>query len=57
MFRRAQTADADAIGRFQTRAWAQTYRGLLPDEYLDATTWHVRARRRFDRIASGGRAV
>lgn len=57
MFRRAQTADADVIGRFQTRAWEQTYHGLVPDEYLDATKWHVRAARWFDGIASGGRAV
>ncbi|MDQ1084876.1 MULTISPECIES: GNAT family N-acetyltransferase [Microbacterium] len=57
MFRRARIADAEAIGRFQTRAWEQAYRGLVADEYLDATTWQVRAARWRDRMASGERKV
>lgn len=53
MFRQAVIADAPGIGLFQTRAWEQTYRGMVPERYLDAVTAEDRARRWADRIASG----
>lgn len=55
--RRAAVGDAERIGRFQTRCWDQAYRGLVPDSYLESTTWQVRAFRWRDRIASGARHV
>lgn len=33
--REAKIADADAIGRLHAISWINTYRGLLPDAYLD----------------------
>lgn len=33
--RRARIADAPAIARVYVESWRQTYRGLLPDDYLD----------------------
>lgn len=33
--RRARIADAPAIARVYVDSWRQTYRGLLPDAYLD----------------------
>jgi RimJ/RimL family protein N-acetyltransferase len=33
--RPAVAADADAIGSVQVRAWQSTYRGVMPDDYLD----------------------
>jgi GNAT superfamily N-acetyltransferase len=53
----AETGDADAIGLFQTRCWEQTYRGIVPDEFLDATTTQARATRWAERIANGSRRV
>ncbi|MBF4599334.1 GNAT family N-acetyltransferase [Frigoribacterium sp. VKM Ac-1396] len=53
----AETGDADAIGLFQTRCWEQTYRGIVPDEFLDATTAQARATRWAERIANGSRRV
>lgn len=51
--RLAQIDDAESIGRFQTRVWDQSYRGLVPDEYLDGTTWSDRTQRWLNRIESG----
>lgn len=31
----AQLGDADPIGAIQVRAWQATYRGVMPDAYLD----------------------
>jgi GNAT superfamily N-acetyltransferase len=53
----AKTGDAEAIGLFQTRCWEQTYRGIAPDVFLDATTAQTRATRWAERIASGSRRV
>jgi len=53
----AETGDADAIGLFQTRCWEQTYIGIAPDEFLDATTTQTRANRWAERIANGSRRV
>jgi ribosomal protein S18 acetylase RimI-like enzyme len=33
--RHAQLRDADRIGAIQVRAWQATYRGVMPDAYLD----------------------
>lgn len=58
---RATAADADEIGRFQTRCWEQTYRGIVPDEFLDAAgddgAARTRAARWAGRITSGARTV
>ncbi|WP_233549799.1 GNAT family N-acetyltransferase [Cellulomonas rhizosphaerae] len=54
--RLATVADAEDIGRFQTRSWDQTYRGTVPDAYLDATAWQLRASRWHSRIV-GDRVV
>ncbi|HEV7183113.1 MAG: GNAT family N-acetyltransferase [Actinomycetales bacterium] len=56
-FELAGASDAEAIGRFQTRCWEQTYRGVVPDSYLDTTTWQVRALRWRERISRGERRV
>lgn len=34
--RRAEASDAEAIARVRVDAWRATYRGLIPDAYLDA---------------------
>ncbi len=34
--RTARSADAAAVARVHVRSWQAAYRGLLPDEYLDA---------------------
>ncbi len=31
----ASAQDAEAIARLQAQSWRITYRGMLPDEYLD----------------------
>jgi GNAT superfamily N-acetyltransferase len=51
----ATADDAEQIGVFQTRAWGDTYRGMVPDSYLDATTTHTRAERWRNRLESGQR--
>lgn len=46
--RPAQPADAEAIGALHVRAWQAAYRGLLPDEVLDALSipaWVERRRK------------
>lgn len=43
--RPAALADADAIAAAQVAAWHATYRGMVPDEALDAFTVAVRAQR------------
>ena len=53
----AETGDPNAIGLFQTRCWEQTYRGIAPDEFLDATTPQRRATRWAERMANGSRRV
>ncbi len=37
--------DAEAIGRFQTDAWRDSYTGLVRPEYLDSLTPAIRAER------------
>lgn len=36
VIRDAVDADADAMGHLHVRAWQSAYRGVMPDEYLDA---------------------
>ena len=36
LVRRAEPQDAPAVARVHTASWRQAYRGLLPQEYLDA---------------------
>lgn len=38
LIRDAVDADADAVATIHHRGWVETYRGLLPDPYLDALT-------------------
>jgi ribosomal protein S18 acetylase RimI-like enzyme len=35
LIRSARLADAPALGRIGVRAWQATYRGMMPDEFLD----------------------
>ncbi len=36
LLRRADPSDNDAVAKVHVRSWQAAYRGLLPDEYLDA---------------------
>jgi GNAT superfamily N-acetyltransferase len=38
MIRRAILADAPAIARIHVQSWQETYRGLVPDDYLNRLT-------------------
>jgi GNAT superfamily N-acetyltransferase len=38
----AQVGDAEAIARVHVAGWQRAYRGLLPDEFLDALSWEQR---------------
>ena len=38
LIRDAVDADADAVATIHHRGWVETYRGLLPDPYLDELT-------------------
>ena len=42
--REASPEDADAIGVVYTRSWQSSYRGILPDAYLDGLDPGARAR-------------
>jgi ribosomal protein S18 acetylase RimI-like enzyme len=45
LLRPAQPADAMAVARVHVRSWQSGYRGLLPDQFLDALKPEDRARR------------
>lgn len=45
LLRRATPADVDAVAQVHVRSWQRAYRGLLPDEYLDALQPAERAAR------------
>jgi ribosomal protein S18 acetylase RimI-like enzyme len=50
--RRATADDAEAIAAVHVRAWQQTYRGILPDEFLDGLSpaeWAIGRRRGLER--------
>jgi len=53
--RQATADDAEQVGVFQTRAWADSYEGIVPGSYLAATTAQMRAERWRDRLARGRR--
>jgi L-amino acid N-acyltransferase YncA len=55
--RRAAVGDAEAIGLFQMRAWEQTYRGVVPDAFLDARAAQPGTGRWAERIRAGSRHV
>ncbi|MEG8037043.1 GNAT family N-acetyltransferase [Sphingomonas sp. LR61] len=55
--RRATVRDAEAIGLFQMRAWEQTYRGVVPDSFLDARAAQPGTGRWAERIRGGSRRV
>ncbi len=40
--RPAEYSDSEGISRVHTRSWQSAYRGLLPDEWLDALRWQDR---------------
>ena len=40
--RPAELADSEGIARVHTLSWQSAYRGLLPDEWLDALRWENR---------------
>lgn len=51
LVRPARVADASAIGEVHVRAWQAAYRGVMPDEYLDALSADERAAMWRDRMA------
>ena len=55
--RLATLDDVREIAGFQTEVWNETYRGLVPDDYLASTTVEVRAARWDSRIRTGKRWV
>lgn len=44
--RRAVPDDAPALARVQVQSWAETYRGLMPDDFLTVMTSEARRERR-----------
>lgn len=50
--RAATVEDADAIGEIHVRSWQSAYRGIVPDEYLDALDVAEFQARRRDNIAA-----
>ena len=51
VIRRARPNDAEGIARVHVASWRTTYRGLLPDAYLDSLAVENRARFYRDRVA------
>lgn len=49
--RPAELSDSEGIARVHTLSWQSAYRGLLPDEWLDALRWEDR-KVRWDAILS-----
>ena len=50
--RKATIGDAFAIARVQVMSWRSTYRGLVPDSYLDLLNVEVRAARWREALAA-----
>jgi GNAT superfamily N-acetyltransferase len=42
VLRRAIAGDAEGIARVHTRSWQSAYKGILPDDFLDALRWESR---------------
>lgn len=57
--REARIGDEDAIARVHVAAWRAAYRGMMPDDFLDALSEEGRAKRWRERLAtkSEGRRV
>jgi GNAT superfamily N-acetyltransferase len=55
--RPAGPADVRAIAEFQTRAWRTTYRGLVPQDYLDRMDADVREARWGRRLRTVSRRI
>lgn len=55
--RRARVDDAERVGLFQTLTWEQTYRGIVPDSFLDARSLRPATDRWAERIGTGSRRV
>jgi len=55
--RRASVDDAERVGLFQTLTWEQTYRGIVPDAFLDARSVSSATDRWAERIGAGSRLV
>lgn len=51
--RTAELSDSEGISRVHTRSWQSAYRGLLPDEWLDALRWEDR-KLRWNAILTSG---
>jgi len=49
--RRAELKDAEAIGRVQVKSWRTTYRGIVPDAFLNDMTHAVYASRWYGRLS------
>jgi ribosomal protein S18 acetylase RimI-like enzyme len=54
--RRTEPADLDACGEVHVRSWQAAYRGLVPDEYLDAMDVSASQTRWHELFAPGGAA-
>jgi GNAT superfamily N-acetyltransferase len=50
-FREAQHSDAEAIARLHANSWRQTYRGMMPDTFLDGDVVADRLQLWHDRLA------
>ena len=44
--RTARVADAEDLARVHVAGWQHAYRGLMPDDYLDALDWRDRVEQR-----------
>lgn len=42
LIRKATLGDASGIAKVQVDTWKTTYKGIVPDDYLDATTYESR---------------
>ena len=51
--RPARVDDADAIAAVHVRAWQDTYRGAMPDDFLDGMSIEERALRWRDGLSAG----
>jgi ribosomal protein S18 acetylase RimI-like enzyme len=56
-FRDAEEADIGSIAVFQTACWRETYRGVVPQEYLDRVGVDDREVRWRERLVAGTRRV
>ena len=57
--REARPADVPGIARVHVDTWRTTYRGIVPDDYLDALSYEARERlwtRALERLAAAGEA-